>query len=604
MYPLGLCSNPPIITSTSPYQTIYPITHWNDIIGMRDAKQAMQEILYLPMLIDKKLFTGIRSLPSTLLLYGPPGTGKTMLVHAMASESKRKLYTIAPSTILSKWAGESEKTLKRIFEEAAGNFQSSSDELELQSNDQNDILEYNNSNTISSNKKDTNLSSYSVPNNNHSITTAHKRSRNYPSGSENNFAPTYDITSSITQNNYNSEYTPSLSTTTTSSIPPSSSVPNNGIIFIDEIDALVIRRDSESSNTDNSTSASIDVTARRLLNELLLLLSNIPTHYPNILVIAATNRIQDCDQAILRRFHRRIYCSLPHFHDRYQLITKVLHGIHTNIRDEEYAKIAENTEGWNNSDLRALCTETAMIPIREIIQSHQFDNENTKYTYDNPVSHPPINSNQLITSLRPLECHDFFEALKCIRPSSMDANNIFASIRSTGPQNTLLNNSNHPIRMNREYSSQDHQTDTICCEHRSIGQNTDTTNDSLLSCDTLPKCPIVSMSTSPTNFVQENIASHSNTVRITVPPPTTSAHISIPPTYTIVPTLPPGMQYVAMRSEVVSTLLSNQAIRNHDIIDSSSMNDSINAFLHRFGDDNDIVEDNYEENKDRYPTHT
>ncbi|MBI2901720.1 MAG: ATP-binding protein, partial [Planctomycetes bacterium] len=53
-----------------------------------------------------------------ILLYGPPGTGKTMIAKAIAGELDAAFFAIAPSEILNKWVGESEKNIRRLFDEA------------------------------------------------------------------------------------------------------------------------------------------------------------------------------------------------------------------------------------------------------------------------------------------------------------------------------------------------------------------------------------------------------------------------------------------------------------------------------------------------------
>ncbi|CAJ1963831.1 unnamed protein product [Cylindrotheca closterium] len=89
---------------------------WNDIAGLAQAKQSLQEAAILP-LIRPDLFTGLRK-PQNILLYGPPGTGKTMLVKAVAKESSSILFVCSASSLTSKWHGEGEKLLKTLFQVA------------------------------------------------------------------------------------------------------------------------------------------------------------------------------------------------------------------------------------------------------------------------------------------------------------------------------------------------------------------------------------------------------------------------------------------------------------------------------------------------------
>jgi ATP-dependent 26S proteasome regulatory subunit len=91
-------------------------TTWNDIAGLNDAKQSLQEAAILP-LIRPDLFSGLRR-PRNIILYGPPGTGKTMLVKAVAHESSCVLFVCTASALTSKWHGEGEKLLKTLFQVA------------------------------------------------------------------------------------------------------------------------------------------------------------------------------------------------------------------------------------------------------------------------------------------------------------------------------------------------------------------------------------------------------------------------------------------------------------------------------------------------------
>src|SRR5205823_8660985 len=54
-----------------------------------------------------------------VLLYGPPGTGKTMLAKATAGEIDATFFRISPADVLSKWVGEAEQNLKKLFDAAA-----------------------------------------------------------------------------------------------------------------------------------------------------------------------------------------------------------------------------------------------------------------------------------------------------------------------------------------------------------------------------------------------------------------------------------------------------------------------------------------------------
>lgn len=89
---------------------------WDEIAGLAEAKQSLQENAILPM-IRPDLFNGLRR-PRNILLYGPPGTGKTLLVKAVAKESSCLLFVCTASSLTSKWHGEGEKLLRTLFQVA------------------------------------------------------------------------------------------------------------------------------------------------------------------------------------------------------------------------------------------------------------------------------------------------------------------------------------------------------------------------------------------------------------------------------------------------------------------------------------------------------
>ena len=59
--------------------------------------------------------------PKGVLLYGPPGTGKTLLAKAVANESDANFYYVGGPEIISKYVGESEERLRKLFAEAQEN---------------------------------------------------------------------------------------------------------------------------------------------------------------------------------------------------------------------------------------------------------------------------------------------------------------------------------------------------------------------------------------------------------------------------------------------------------------------------------------------------
>ena len=98
-----------------------PVVTYEDIGGMRPVVQKVREMIELP-LRHPELFErlGVEA-PKGVLLYGPPGTGKTLLAKAVANESGAYFISVSGPEFFSKWYGETENNLRKIFEEAEKN---------------------------------------------------------------------------------------------------------------------------------------------------------------------------------------------------------------------------------------------------------------------------------------------------------------------------------------------------------------------------------------------------------------------------------------------------------------------------------------------------
>ena len=92
-----------------------PKVTFEDIAGLDDAKRAIKEAIIYPITKPELFPLGW---PRGILLYGPPGTGKTMLAAAVANEVSGEFLYADAAGIMSKWLGEGEKNVKRLFEYA------------------------------------------------------------------------------------------------------------------------------------------------------------------------------------------------------------------------------------------------------------------------------------------------------------------------------------------------------------------------------------------------------------------------------------------------------------------------------------------------------
>ena len=95
-----------------------PAVRYADIAGQDAALQHIQNVVELP-LRQAAYFEALGVEPQQgILLYGPPGNGKTLLAKAVASESKAHFELISGPEILTRWVGQSEENLRRLFARA------------------------------------------------------------------------------------------------------------------------------------------------------------------------------------------------------------------------------------------------------------------------------------------------------------------------------------------------------------------------------------------------------------------------------------------------------------------------------------------------------
>ncbi|UKJ88947.2 hypothetical protein MACJ_002193 [Theileria orientalis] len=226
-----------------------PSVSWDDIAGLDGAKQALQEAVLLPIKFPN-LFTNKLKPCVSILLYGPPGTGKTYLAQALATEYKSTFIQISSSDIMSKWLGDSEKYIKRLFEFA-------------------------------------------------------KRKR------------------------------------------PS-------VIFIDEIDSVCSKR-TESENEST----------RRIKTELLIQIQRLSDDNSNVLLLGSTNLPWLLDNAMLRRFEKRIYIPLPDSKSRECLIRKLLVDMNHQLTDEDVTNLSNRTDNFNCYDINILMKEILIHSLRK-----------------------------------------------------------------------------------------------------------------------------------------------------------------------------------------------------------------------------------------------
>ena len=95
-----------------------PGVKFDDIAGLDDVKQEIRIKMIYPFSHPELAARYAIASGGGLLLYGPPGTGKTMIAKAVAAEIDATMFVISPAQVLSKWVGEAEQNIKKLFDAA------------------------------------------------------------------------------------------------------------------------------------------------------------------------------------------------------------------------------------------------------------------------------------------------------------------------------------------------------------------------------------------------------------------------------------------------------------------------------------------------------
>ncbi|XP_041024027.1 katanin p60 ATPase-containing subunit A-like 2 isoform X2 [Juglans microcarpa x Juglans regia] len=129
-------------------------------------------------------------------------------------------------------------------------------------------------------------------------------------------------------------------------------------IFLDEIDAIISQRGGEGRSEHEAS--------RRLKTELLIQMDGLTRTDELVFVLAATNLPWELDAAMLRRLEKRILVPLPEPEARRSMFEELLPS-QPGEEKLPYDLLVERTEGYSGSDIRLLCKEAAMQPLRRIM---------------------------------------------------------------------------------------------------------------------------------------------------------------------------------------------------------------------------------------------
>lgn len=162
------------------------------------------------------------------------------------------------------------------------------------------------------------------------------------------------------------------------------------IIFVDEVDSLLGARGGSFEHE----------ATRRMRNEFMAAWDGLRTKdSQRILILGATNRPFDLDDAVIRRLPRRIYVDLPDADNRLKIL-KIFLDQEDLEADFQMQQLANATEGYSGSDLKNLCRAAAYRPVQELLEKER------KGVEDDVAS-----------VLRPLSLDDFIQSKAKVGPS-------------------------------------------------------------------------------------------------------------------------------------------------------------------------------------------
>ncbi|KAJ4832359.1 hypothetical protein Tsubulata_002161 [Turnera subulata] len=196
------------------------------------------------------------------------------------------------------------------------------------------------------------------------------------------------------------------------------------IIFVDEVDSMLGQR----------TRAGEHEAMRKIKNEFMTHWDGLLTKPgERILVLAATNRPFDLDEAIIRRFERRFMVGLPSADNREKILRTIL-GKEKVEEGIDYKELAVMTEGYSGSDLKTLCTTAAYRPVRELIQQERLKDLAKKQRAaeaqkSGETAETKEDKEERVITLRPLNMEDFRLAKDQVAASFASEGSIMNELR-------------------------------------------------------------------------------------------------------------------------------------------------------------------------------
>jgi len=190
------------------------------------------------------------------------------------------------------------------------------------------------------------------------------------------------------------------------------------IIFIDEVDSLCGTRGEGESEA-----------SRRIKTEFLVQMNGVGHDDTGVLVLGATNIPWQLDNAIKRRFEKRIYIPLPGPEARKRMFELNVGTTPCELDHKDYRALADMTDGYSGSDIAIVVRDALMMPIRKVLSATHFKQVET--SMDSPVlkwtpcspgdpdavekSWTDVASDELLEPA--LRLNDFVKAVGAVRPT-------------------------------------------------------------------------------------------------------------------------------------------------------------------------------------------
>ena len=362
------------------------VAGFSSVVGLDHVKQLLMESIILPLTmplqLQTQLFRGLRKGSQNVLLYGPPGCGKTMLARAAASESRAVFFNVHPSDLLSKFMGSSERRLSLLFQEARRYPKS--------------CLFFDEFDAIAAQRQ---------------------------SGDQGATAARQLLCQLLLLMNA----TPPTRPTPTTTVPTYARSGDDGGGSSSWTPPVYAQKRLPMCFSDKSTTPSLKrhrSTAHDSPDDLCVLTGGSGSESGsqgedevagNLVVIAATNRVEDLDEAILRRFACKIFVGVPNANDRRELLLcHLLKDIDTGLSDGQVDEIVAMTKGWNPSEIESLTREAVMRPLRDV--------QSTLLALrDVPLRNASIP--HFVPPLRPVYLQDFLHAYERMLMSTQSNDN-------------------------------------------------------------------------------------------------------------------------------------------------------------------------------------